>query len=117
MQLPHQRQPSINAASKLHHAGVPYCSTNQGLANLTPAHQSSVTAAAGATAGAAAAASGQDSSSSSSPRQRLVLLGDAVAYLGDIVGTGAAGDEVLLEAAKVAARQAQEQLEMAKLQR
>lgn len=78
---------------------------------LTPAQQPSGTAAAGAAEG------GQDSGSSSSPRQRLVLLGDAVAYLGDIVATGAAGDEVLLEAAKVAARQAQEQLDMAKLQR
>jgi hypothetical protein len=58
-----------------------------------------------------------DGSSGSSPRQRLVLMGDAVAYLSDIVAAKAGGDEVLLEAAKVALRQAQEQLELAKLQR
>lgn len=56
------------------------------------------------------------SGSSSSTRQRLTLLGDAVAYLSDIVSVGAAGDEVLLEAAKGALRQAKEQLELAKLQ-
>jgi hypothetical protein len=102
----------IDMASLLH-AALTHCCPTQGLAMLTPAQQPSGTAAAGA-----AAAGGQDSSSgSSSPRQRLVLLGDAVGYLGDILATGAAGDDVLLEAARVAARQAQEQLEMAKLQR
>jgi hypothetical protein len=70
-----------------------------------------------------AAVPAQDSSTSSSSgsgssaRQRLTLLGDAVAYLSDIVSGGAAGDEVLLEAGKVALRQAQEQQELAKLQR
>ena len=39
-----------------------------------------------------------------------------MAYLSDIVAVGAAGDDVLLEAAKVALRAAQEQLELAKLQ-
>lgn len=97
----------IGVESQLH-AVLTYCCPIQGLALLTPAQQPSGTAAGGQDSG---------SSSSSSPRQRLVLLGDAVAYLGDIVATGAAGDDVLLEAAKVAARQAQEQLEMAKLQR
>lgn len=77
------------------------CCALQGLATLDP--QS--TEAAG------------NSSSGSSPRQRSVLLGDAVAYLSDIVAAKAGGDEVLLEAAKVALRQAQEQLDMAKLQR
>jgi len=46
-----------------------------------------------------------------------MLLGDAAAYLSDIVSSGAAGDEVLLEAARAALRQVQEQQEMAKLDR
>jgi hypothetical protein len=46
-----------------------------------------------------------------------VLLGDAVAYLSDVVSAGAGGDEILLDAAKGALKQAQEQLEMAKMQR
>lgn len=44
------------------------------------------------------------------------MLGDAVAYLTDIVAAGAGGDDVLLEAAKGALRTAQEQQEMAKLE-
>lgn len=94
----------------------------QGLAALIPPTEAQEAAAAGSDLTTAAAAAGQgkdDSSNSSSsrPRQRLVLLGDAVAYLSDIVSAGAGGDEVLLEAARVALRQATEQLELARLQR
>ena len=87
----------------------------QGLAALDAGQKPGEPAASGAPGQEGSSSS--SSSSSSSARQRLTLLGDAVAYLSDIVSVGAAGDEVLLEAAKVALRQAQEQLELAKLQR
>jgi hypothetical protein len=66
------------------------------------------------TDGAAAASSG---SSSSSSRQMLMLLGDAGRYLSDVVAAagGPGGDEGLRDAAAVALKQIQEQIELSKL--
>lgn len=98
----------------LHASAKPHVPPPQGLAALNPEPQPAPSAAA---AGRGSPDRDGSSGSSSSPRQRLMLLGDAAAYLSDIVSSGAGGDEVLLEAARGALRQVQEQQEMAKLDR
>jgi len=62
--------------------------------------------------GAAGGAAGE---SIGSQRQLLTLLGDAAAYLSDVVTSDAGGDPGLREAAEAALRQAQQKIEMAKL--
>jgi hypothetical protein len=82
----------------------------QGLAGLKGS-------AGGASAAAAAAGVSGSSSNSSSGRQRLVLFGDAGRYLSDVVAAagGPGGDEGLRDAAAVALKQVQEQIELSKL--
>jgi hypothetical protein len=68
-------------------------------------------------AGGGSAAGVSSGSSCSGSRQRMTLLGDAGRYLSDVIAAagGPGGDEGLRDAAAVALKQVQEQIEVSKL--